>query len=342
MSFVSALAAIGITGTAGAIGGGILTGASIGAGVGGLGSALSGGDFLEGMGTGALGGAITGGIGSGLGAAGSAVGSAGTAPAKLFEGMSSPISAPATQATALANSSPVMTSSGVNSMFNSMGSNTGASLLSQTQAPLSSALPSAPMMSSVSPTVDRFAASPLVENAVMPSIGKEGITGTLGELGTAYNEMSPLKRAAFLGQVGLGVSSMLSPLSGGSSVMSQPEEPSSVIYDPMAITKARRRFAEGGIASLGSYSDGGQLLKGPGDGVSDDIPATIEGGQPARLADGEFVVPARIVSELGNGSTDAGARRLYEMVDRVQEGRKKTTKKGTHAKDTKAYKHLPA
>ena len=83
-------------------------------------------------------------------------------------------------------------------------------------------------------------------------------------------------------------------------------------------------------------------LRGPGDGVSDSIPATIGGKQPARLADGEFVVPARIVSELGNGSTDAGARELYSMMDRVQKARGKTTGKGRVAKDTKASKYLPA
>lgn len=95
----------------------------------------------------------------------------------------------------------------------------------------------------------------------------------------------------------------------------------------------------GGISSLGGYSDGGRLLKGPGDGVSDDIPATIAGKQPARLADGEFVVPARIVSELGNGSTDAGARKLYAMMERIQKARRKTK---NIAADTKAAKHLPA
>jgi hypothetical protein len=95
----------------------------------------------------------------------------------------------------------------------------------------------------------------------------------------------------------------------------------------------------GGISSLGSYSDGGRLLKGPGDGVSDQIPATIAGKQPARLANGEFVVPARIVSELGNGSTDAGAKRLYEMMDRVQKLRRKTK---NVAANTKAHKYLPA
>jgi len=104
----------------------------------------------------------------------------------------------------------------------------------------------------------------------------------------------------------------------------------------------------GGIAdlaghyNLGGYSDGGRLLKGPGDGVSDDIPATIGHGQPARLADGEFVIPARIVSEIGNGSTDAGARELYKMMDRIQAGRKKTVGKDQVAKNSKAVRHLPA
>ena len=108
---------------------------------------------------------------------------------------------------------------------------------------------------------------------------------------------------------------------------------------------AQRMYAAGGNVqryNLGGYSDGGRLLKGPGDGVSDDIPATIGNRQPARLADGEFVIPARIVSELGNGSTDAGAKRLYAMMDRIQTERKKTVGKDKIAKDSKARKHLPA
>jgi hypothetical protein len=104
----------------------------------------------------------------------------------------------------------------------------------------------------------------------------------------------------------------------------------------------KKIFASGGIASLGGYSDGGQLLRGPGDGVSDDIPATIGGKQPARLADGEFVVPARIVSELGNGSTEAGARKLYAMMDRVQKSRSKTVGKNKVAANSRADKYLPA
>lgn len=79
--------------------------------------------------------------------------------------------------------------------------------------------------------------------------------------------------------------------------------------------------AAGGTAHLGDYSDGGRLLKGPGDGMSDNIPATIGRKQPARLADGEFVVPADVVSHLGNGSTDAGAKRLYAMMDRARQAR---------------------
>lgn len=107
-------------------------------------------------------------------------------------------------------------------------------------------------------------------------------------------------------------------------------------------TGMNANMARGGIASLGGYSDGGRLLRGPGDGVSDSIPASIGGRQPARLADGEFVVPSRIVSELGNGSTDAGARRLYDMMDRVQRRRGTTVGKGKIAKNTKAYQELPA
>jgi hypothetical protein len=101
-------------------------------------------------------------------------------------------------------------------------------------------------------------------------------------------------------------------------------------------------YAQGGISNLGSYSDGGRLLRGPGDGVSDDIPAMIGQKQQARLADGEFVVPARIVSELGNGSTEAGARQLYAMMDRVQKARKKTVGKDKVATDSRAHKLLPA
>jgi hypothetical protein len=82
-----------------------------------------------------------------------------------------------------------------------------------------------------------------------------------------------------------------------------------------------QNMAAGGISDLGSYSDGGRMLKGPGDGMSDSIPASIGGKRPARLAAEEFVVPADVVSHLGNGSSDAGAKQLYAMMDRVRKAR---------------------
>ena len=117
-------------------------------------------------------------------------------------------------------------------------------------------------------------------------------------------------------------------------------------FAPQYVKRTTPRFASGGISdagyNLGGYSDGGRLLRGPGDGVSDSIPAVIGKKQPARLADGEFVVPARIVSELGNGSTEAGARKLYAMMDRIQKARGKTVGKGKVAKNSRSEKHLPA
>lgn len=110
---------------------------------------------------------------------------------------------------------------------------------------------------------------------------------------------------------------------------------------PSAKEGGLQGYALGGLSMghLGGYSDGGRLLKGPGDGVSDSIPASIGHKQPARLAEGEFVIPARIVSELGNGSTDAGAKRLYAMMDRIKAKRAKTK---NIAADTKTYNYLPA
>ena len=103
------------------------------------------------------------------------------------------------------------------------------------------------------------------------------------------------------------------------------------------------RYAEGGIAGLdsgdlGGYAAGGKLLRGPGDGMSDSIEANIGGKQPARLADGEFVVPADVVSHLGNGSTDAGAKHLYKMMDNIRKARTGNPKQG---KKINADKFLP-
>jgi hypothetical protein len=107
-----------------------------------------------------------------------------------------------------------------------------------------------------------------------------------------------------------------------------------------SMTGTENNFAGGGgISDLGGYSDGGRMLKGPGDGMSDSIPAQIGGKQPARLADGEFVVPADVVSHLGNGSTDAGAKQLYKMMDRIRTQR---TGKKKQAPEVNPGKAMPA
>ena len=119
-------------------------------------------------------------------------------------------------------------------------------------------------------------------------------------------------------------------------------------YDPAQYTPQnlkpptpyKPRYAQGGLSDLGGYSDyagGGRMLKGPGDGMSDNIPATIAGKQPARLANEEFVIPADVVSHLGNGSSEAGAKQLYKMMDRVRQAR---TGKKTQGKQIKADKYL--
>jgi len=79
-----------------------------------------------------------------------------------------------------------------------------------------------------------------------------------------------------------------------------------------------------------NFAEGGQahFLSGGGDGMSDSIKATIEGKQEARLADGEFVIPADVVSHLGNGSSKAGAKQLYSMMDKVRKARTGNPKQG--------------
>jgi len=75
-------------------------------------------------------------------------------------------------------------------------------------------------------------------------------------------------------------------------------------------------YAQGGMAQGRGY-----YLGGTTDGMADQIPATIDNMQPAALSDGEFVIPADVVSHLGNGNSDAGAKNLYSMMDRVRTDR---------------------
>jgi len=94
-----------------------------------------------------------------------------------------------------------------------------------------------------------------------------------------------------------------------------------------------------GLASKVRRNQGGRYLWGKGDGMSDSIKANIDGTMEARLSDGEFVVPADVVSGLGNGSSDAGADRLYTMMDRVRKERTGTTRQ---APEINARSTMPA
>ena len=96
-------------------------------------------------------------------------------------------------------------------------------------------------------------------------------------------------------------------------------------------------FSHGGIFELEAAKGG--YLNGAGDGMSDSIPGTIEGKQPARLADGEFVIPADVVSHLGNGSSKAGAKQLYAMMHKVRKARTGNPKQG---KEINPNQYMPA
>ena len=186
-----------------------------------------------------------------------------------------------------------------------------------------------------------------VATGLASQAGTGGWLGRIGEFAKAHDVLAPM-----------GISMLASPVVDyllGSGDETTDTTQKGIKPDFRYDTAAYRRksnpvmYAHGGdvmqpsgISTLGGYSDGGRLLKGPGDGVSDSIPAIIGNKEPARLAEGEFVIPARIVSELGNGSTDAGAKQLYAMMDRVQHARHKTMGKGKFSENTHAKNQLPA
>lgn len=96
-----------------------------------------------------------------------------------------------------------------------------------------------------------------------------------------------------------------------------------------AIAMFVKRFGQEALKMLmaklqgqaGGQGNGGRYMRGPGDGLSDSIPATVDGRQPSALSSGEFVIPADAVSHLGNGSNEAGAKELYQMIDRLRQAR---------------------
>ena len=133
----------------------------------------------------------------------------------------------------------------------------------------------------------------------------------------------------------------------------EPEDGYGYGYGDMKISgdDVRNRGPQGqlnlaGLSSLNvnnpyGYAEGGYLSGGnvPGDGMSDSIPAMIGRGQQAALSEGEFVIPADVVSHLGNGSSNAGSKQLYAMMDQVRKDRTGTTKQG---KEINPERYMPA
>jgi hypothetical protein len=107
------------------------------------------------------------------------------------------------------------------------------------------------------------------------------------------------------------------------------------IATPVPVQDEVQELAAGGIAQLKK----GQYLNGASDGMADKVPATIDGVQDARLSDGEFVIPADVVSHLGNGNSDAGAKVLKNMMSRVRKARTGNDKQG---KEINPNKFIPA
>jgi hypothetical protein len=175
--------------------------------------------------------------------------------------------------------------------------------------------------------------------ATVPGAGAAGSESMFGQAKDFFAGLTP-KQQLLAGGAGIAGLGMIGDQMRGGVPKKKPYSGalSQYRFDPSAY-RPYNYAAGGGIASLGSYSDGGRMLKGPGDGMSDSIPASIGRKQPARLADGEFVVPADVVSHLGNGSTDAGAKQLYAMMNKVRHARTGNSKQG---REIQPRKYLPA
>ena len=308
----------------------------LGAAMGGGSAAITGGDPLKG----ALLGGLTGGVGSGIG--GALGGAAGTEAALATAGTE------AATNTAMANALPVSSSlttpmtsgfptgqsfianqsidAAMNQALPLTGNLSSAGISSLPAASTSPFLPTAPSVVPPPPAptfgegMAKFASNPMASLKANPfTAASAGLAGAIGGREDPYSPEEyngPLKRfrlsSDYRGVTPYAEGGITDLAAGG--------------YDRMVgeMPMYPQAMARGGISDLGSYSDyarGGRMLKGPGDGMSDSIPASIDGKRPARLARDEFVVPTDVVSGLGNGSSDAGAEQLYAMMDRVRKAR---------------------
>lgn len=314
-------------------GGGVGEAMLLGAAMGGGSAALTGGDPLKG----ALLGGITGGVGGGLGGVGAtAAETAGTTAATQAgtqAGLSAATPAALTSSTVPGMVGPIDYS--IASAAPSAGTGfTAANAVNQGITGLNPAAASSAVTPTASAAQPSLFQSPGAYIKANPfTAGSSALAGALGgretpDLPGEYE--GPLKRFRF--NPNTYRPSVYAE--GGITALASGGYDRSVGEDPWVT----QQMASGGISSLGSYSDGGRMLKGPGDGMSDSIPASISGKRPARLADGEFVVPADVVSHLGNGSTDAGAKQLYAMMDKVRSAR---TGRKAQGREINPRKYMP-
>jgi hypothetical protein len=172
-----------------------------------------------------------------------------------------------------------------------------------------------------------------------PQIEKIGYQGKIPEF-TAIREQvpetyDPDRRAGSGGQKYFTDTKFVKPTETASATATAREQAAGIqalnkanpARENVASTQSTENLAKGGIAGI-STAKQGTYLSGASDGMADKIPANIDGKQEARLSHGEFVVPADVVSHLGNGNSDAGADRLYAMMDRVRKARTGTKKQG--------------
>lgn len=298
--------------------GGIGEAMLLNAAIGGTVSAVAGGDPLKGALLGGLSGGLMSGIGgaaaAGTNAATSAAGAAGTG---TTQGLASLAGAQA----------PGATLNNLSAFVPGSAETAAAALNPAAMAPVNN------VSAFVPPPVLADAATAATGVSAAPTMATPPGQGILGGMVDKFKNL-PFEKQLLYG--GLGATGLMG-------LMNRPSVPGAK-EDDSELKKFRYRIGNyspstlagggivalmrGGPSDLGSYSDGGRMLKGPGDGMSDNIPGVIGGKRPARLADGEFVVPADVVSHLGNGSTDAGAKQLYAMMDRVRAARTGTKKQG--------------
>jgi hypothetical protein len=342
----------------------------LGAAMGGGSAAITGGDPLKG----ALLGGLTGGVGSGIGGALGGSAAAGTEAALTGTGLT----AGATPAMTTAGSSigsgfgnslaGFDTGVGANFALNApqTGLNVSNSLAGLNPSVAQSAMQSGTNFALNAPTIAPGSAGITSLSAAAPPVTAPPIAASATPASFYTDPMKYIGEHKFLAG-----SSALAGAMGGKEDPYSPEEYNGPLkrfrlssdyrgvtpyaeggitdlaaegYDRMVGEEPmyQQAMAQGGISNLGSYSDyarGGRMLKGPGDGMSDSIPASIGGKRPARLATEEFVVPADVVSHLGNGSSDAGAKQLYAMMDKVRTAR---TGRKSQGREINPQKYMPA